>query len=108
MEKTSLGISENVAGLLCYLAGWITGFIIILLEKENRFVRFHAMQSIIIFGAITLVTGVLSWIPLLGAILDWLIGIIAFILWIVLMVKAAQGVIYKAPWAGDLAEKWTS
>jgi hypothetical protein len=48
--KASTGLEPNVAGLLCYLVGWITGLVFILIEKENQFVRFHAMQSIIIFG----------------------------------------------------------
>ena len=103
MEKTSTGLQENVAGLLCYVLGWITGLIFILIEKENKFVRFHAMQSIIVFGAYTIVTAILSWIPFLG----WLIWLLGLVLWIVLMVKAAQGTMYKLPWAGNLAEKWT-
>jgi len=107
MAKTSTGIEQNVAGLLCYLLGWVTGLIFILLEKENSFVRFHAMQSIIVFGFFTIVTTVLGIIPVLGWIIAWLLGVLAFILWIVLMVKAYQGEQYKLPWAGDLAEKWS-
>src|SRR5215472_15274355 len=49
-EITSLGIRARTAGLLCYLFGWVTGLIFFLLEKENHFVRFHAMQSILFFG----------------------------------------------------------
>jgi uncharacterized membrane protein len=103
MEKTSTGLEANVAGLLCYLAGWITGLIFILIEKENKFVRFHAMQSIIVFGAYTIIMAILSWVPILNVIL-WLLGIA---LWIVLMVKAYQGSMYKLPVTGNLAEKWT-
>ena len=55
MEKTSTGLQENVAGLLCYVLGWVTGLIFILIEKENKFVRFHAMQSIVTFGSITVI-----------------------------------------------------
>lgn len=100
MSKTSMGLEENVAGLLCYVLGWITGIIFIVLEQENKFVRFHAMQSILTFAALT----VLSWIP----VVQWFVWIIALILWIVLMVKAYQGVVFKLPFIGDLAEKWTS
>ena len=60
MEKTSTGLSENVAGLLCYVLGWISGIVFILIEQENKFVRFHAMQSIATFGAITIIIIVLS------------------------------------------------
>jgi len=105
MAKTSTGLEENVAGLLCYLVGWITGLIFILIEKDNKFVRFHAMQSIIVFGIISVAFLILRFIPIIGWILGIILWVIALILWIVLMVKAAQGDKYKLPWAGDLAEK---
>ena len=44
MEKTSIGLTENVAGLLCYALGWISGIVFFLIEPENKFVRFHAIQ----------------------------------------------------------------
>jgi len=111
-EKTSTGLEANVAGLLCYVLGWVSGLVFILIEKENKFVRFHAMQSIVTFGAITVVSIVLSilgLIPFIGIafdIINWIIGLLAFVLWIVMMVKAYQGTMYKLPWAGNLAEKW--
>lgn len=108
---TSTGLEPNVAGLLCYLLGWITGVIFILLEKNNGFVRFHALQSIITFGAISvalIVFSAFSWVPVLGTIF-WvfsiLLYILAFILWIVLMVKAYQGERFKLPVAGELADR---
>ncbi len=107
MEKTSTGLAENVAGLLCYVLGWVSGIIFILIEPKNKFVRFHALQSIIVFGTLTIASIILGWIPLIGGVLDWLVGILAFILWIVLMVKAYQGTRYKLPWAGNWAEKRT-
>jgi len=112
MEKTSTGLEANVAGLLCYVLGWVTGLIFILIEKENKFVRFHAMQSIVTFGTITaasIVLSILGLIPFIGIVFDiinWIIGALAFVLWIVLMVKAAQGTMYKLPWAGNVAEKY--
>ena len=105
MEKTSTGLTENVAGLLCYVLGWISGIAFILLEKENKFVRFHAIQSIIVFGVLTIAMIILSWIPVIGFVLGWIIWVIGLILWIVLMVKAYQGTRYKLPWSGDFAEK---
>jgi len=105
VAKTSTGLDENVAGLLCYVVGWITGLVFILIEKENKFVRFHAVQSIIVFGIFTLASIVIRWIPIIGWVIGWLIGVLAVVLWIVLMVKAYQGEKYKLPWAGDLAEK---
>jgi uncharacterized membrane protein len=103
--KTSTGLEQNVAGLLCYVAGWISGIVFLILEKENQFVRFHAVQSIVVFGAITVVTIILSIIPIIGWIISWIIWVLAIILWIVLMLKAYQGQKYKLPVAGDIAEK---
>ena len=101
MAKTSTGLEENVAGLLCYVLGWVSGLVFILIEKENKFVRFHAIQSIIVFGILFLASIILSRILFLGGI----IGILGLVLWIVLMIKAYQGEKYKVPWAGNLAEK---
>jgi len=106
MAKTSMGLEENIAGLLTYVLGWITGLVFFLIEKENKFVRFHAMQSIIVFGSLTVVSYVLSFIPFIGGIISVLLSILALILWIVLMIKAYQGQKYKLPWAGDMAEKY--
>ena len=103
--KTSSGMNQNVAGLLCYVAGWITGLIFFLIEKENRFVRFHAMQSIITFGSLTVIFMVLGFIPIVGWMLVPVLAILQLILWIVLMVKAYQGQLFKLPVIGDMAEK---
>ena len=105
MAKTSTGLDENVAGLLCYVLGWISGLVFFLIEKKNKFVRFHALQSIIVFGVLTLASIVLGWIPIIGWVIGWIIWVIAIILWILLMVKAYQGEKFKLPWAGNLAEK---
>jgi uncharacterized membrane protein len=96
-NKTSTGLQENVAGLLCYLGGWITGIIFFLIEKENKFVRFHAIQSI----AVSVVIMILSFIPLVNIIA----GLLGLILWIVLMMKAYQGKLFKLPVIGDFAAK---
>jgi len=106
MEKSSTGLDENVAGLLCYVLGWVSGLVFFLLEKENKFVRFHAMQSILVFGVIMVASIVLGWIPFLGVVFGVLIGVLGFALWIILMIKAYQGVKFKLPWSGNLAEKW--
>lgn len=105
--KTSTGLQQNVAGLLCYVLGWITGIVFLLLEKDNQFVRFHAIQSIIVFGAVTIADIILNFIPVIGWVLAWIIGVVALILWIILMVKAYQGQMYKLPVAGNIAEQQT-
>lgn len=104
-KTTSLGLSENIEGLLAYLGWWVTGLLFYFLEPQNKFVRFHAMQSIVVFGAITVAAFVLGLIPIIGWILSpllWLAGV-ALMIW--LMYKAYQGEMYKLPWAGDFAEQ---
>jgi len=102
---TSTGLSPNIAGLLCYVAGWITGIIFFVLEQKNKFVRFHAAQSIVAFGTITVAGIIFGLIPVVGDAFSTIIGIIGFIVWIIMIVKASSGEWYKLPWAGDVAEK---
>ena len=104
MGKTSSGLQENVASLLCYTLGWISGLVFILLEQENKLVRFHAMQSIIVFGTLFVVSS--GFLPFLGIFIP-ILSIIGFILWIILMVKAYKGEMYKLPGVGNLAEQWS-
>lgn len=109
-QSSGTSLEPNVAGLLCYIAGWITGLIFFLIEKDDDFVRFHAMQSIVTFGAITILSivfGILFMVPFLGMILGTILWIGTIILWILLMVKAYQGERFKLPLIGDLAEKWS-
>lgn len=104
-NKTSTGIQENVEGLLCYLGGWITGIIFFIIEKENKIVRFHAVQSIAVSVVLIVVYFILGLIPIIGWLIMPLVGIVSFILWIFLMLKAYQGKMYKLPVIGDFAEK---
>ncbi len=103
--KTALGINENIEGLLCYVLGFITGILFLVLEKDNKFVRFHAMQSIVTFLVLFVISMVFGIIPFLGWMISGLIGVVALILWLLLMFKAYQGEMYKLPMAGDFAEK---
>ena len=109
MVKTSMGLEENIAGALCYILGWITGIVFFLLEKENRFVRFHAMQSIVTFLPLTIIIWIIQallfWVPVISWAILSLIWILILILWLVLMIKAYQGELYKLPIVGDFAEK---
>lgn len=105
LGKTTLGMQPNLAALLSYLLGFITGIIFYVLEKENKFVRFHAMQSIITFGALFVASAVLGLLPIVGVLLSFLIGIGSTVLWIILMVKAYKGEEFKLPVVGDIAAK---
>ncbi len=107
MVKTSMNLEENLAGLLCYVLGWITGIVFLVLEKENRFVRFHAMQSLLTFLPLSVIAWILRWIPFIGGVLTALVWILVLILWLILMYRAYQGVKYKLPIVGDIAERQT-
>lgn len=99
------GLQPNVAGALCYLLGLITGIVFLMIEKENRFVRFHAMQSIIVALAFVVVSIVLGFIPILGWVLGFLINLLGAALWVVLMVKAYQGEEWEVPVLGKIARE---
>jgi uncharacterized membrane protein len=105
LGKTSTGMNANVEALLSYLLGFITGIIFYLIEKENKFVRFHAMQSMVTFGAFFVLFFILMFIPILGWMLAGLLQILSLVIWIVLMVKAFQGEYFKLPVIGNLAEQ---
>jgi uncharacterized membrane protein len=98
------GLEINIAAFICYVGFWISGIVMLVLEQKNQTVRFHAMQSIVTFGALTVAALLLSWIPFVGGFFGAIIGIAVFILWVILMVKAYQGERYKLPVAGDIAE----
>jgi uncharacterized membrane protein len=106
------GIDENVAGLLCYVLGWVTGIIFLLIDKRP-FVKFHAAQSIVVFGGLTVLriglammsgmTGGLVGYGTFG-MLSLILGLLTFVLWIFLMVKAYQHVLFKVPIAAPIVE----
>lgn len=100
-QKTAFGLEQNLAGALCYALGWITGLIFLLSEKENKFVRFHAMQSIIVFGFLN----ILVLVPFIGWMISPFIALLSFALWFVCLLKAYQGEKFHLPVAGELAEK---
>ena len=122
--KSSLGLDENIAALLAYLFGWVSGLIFFLLEKDSKFVRFHAMQSIL-FNVAILVFSVVLWIvsfvlilmmamlpdvmsSLMGLLtsLIWLVFSVALLVgWILCVVRAYQGQFFKLPIIGNMAEK---
>ena len=106
MDKTSTGLQENIASLLCYLFGWVSGLIFLLLEKENKTVRFNAMQSIVVFGGCNVIILILGFIPVIGWALIPVVALLSFVLWIVLMIKSFQGQTLRLPLAADLADKY--
>jgi len=107
-SETTTGLAPNVAGLLCYVGWWISGIVFVVLEKKSIFVRFHAWQSIVTFGVLTVVQIAIAVIPFVGWILSPLVWILSVVLWILLMVQAGSGKMWKLPWVGNWAEKQAS
>ncbi len=103
--ETGTGLQPNAASILCYLGGWITGIIFFIIEQKNRMVRFHAAQSIIVFGSLTVAGSLLDLIPVVGQAFSTIVWIIAFILWIILMVKAASGEVLRLGWFAETADR---
>jgi uncharacterized membrane protein len=99
------GLQENVAGMLCYAGWWVTGILFLVLEPNNKNIKFHAWQSILSFGAFFIVALILSVIPgiwFIGLIL-WIAGVI---LWIYLMYSTYQGRKIVLPVVGQIAQRW--
>jgi uncharacterized membrane protein len=104
--RSSSGLDVNLAAALTYALGWVTGIAFLLVEKESPFVRFHAMQSTITFGLITMAYVVLNVIPILGFLVAFFILMpLSVVLWLLLILKAFQGEKFKLPMVGDLAEQ---
>ena len=102
-QKTSIGLTENVGGMLCYI--FIIGLVFLFMEKENRFIRFHALQAVFTAVAVLLISIVMGFIPIIGFILSLLMGPVVFGLMIFMMYQAYQGKYFKLPFIGDMVEK---
>lgn len=115
---SSTGLSANVAGALAYVLGPITGIFFVLMEKQSRFVRFHAMQSTLVWIALIVVNvvlsvfnAVLSRIPFIGWLFALGIGLVFFLLslalWLSLMFMAYQGREWELPIVGEHARRFS-
>ena len=125
--KSSTGLDENIAALLSYVFGWVSGLIFFLIEKDSRLVRFHAMQSLL-FNVLVAVVGIALWIVLfvvfmiaaqISGTLATLLSLVSVLVWgvfllgilagfILCLVKAFQGQYFKLPVIGNLAEKYSA
>ena len=127
VAKSSTGLDENIAALLSYIFGWVTGLVFFLIEKDSRLVRFHAMQSIILTGggfvvliALWIVVGIISFVigqvsGILGFLVTVVFGLVATVISfailigaIIALIKAYQGQYFKLPVVGNLAEKFSA
>lgn len=114
---TQTGLAANVAGALAYVLGPITGVLFLVLEPANKFVRFHAMQSIVVSVALIalsialgILTSVLAFVPIVGWLLALLmsvgLGLGSLVLWVLLIVKALQGQEWEVPMVGRYARQY--
>jgi uncharacterized membrane protein len=125
--KSSTGLDENIAALLSYIFGWVSGLIFFLIEKDSRLVRFHAMQSILLnvsFGVLAIVLWIVLFVLVMIfafisdalvtlvsilSILIWLVFIVGILIAVILcLVKAFQGQYFKLPIIGNFAEKFSA
>lgn len=105
LQSTSIGLTENIAGSLAYLFGFFSGFVFLLIERENRFVRFHAFQSIYLSIVFFTVFTVLGMLPVVGWLSGVILSPIGLVLWIILMLNAYNGRYSKIFYIGEFAEK---
>jgi uncharacterized membrane protein len=104
-ERSSTGLEINLASTLTYLLGFVTGIVFLLIEKDSRHVRFHAMQSTLVFLGLFGLNLFAGFVPLLGWIVAALVFPVSAILWLILMFKAYQGEKFMLPVIGDIAER---
>ena len=104
LGKCSTGLKPNIAAFLSYIAGFISGIVFLVIEKENKFVRFHALQSTITFGAVFILQWVFTYMFFVAALAP-ILSLGSLALWIILMIKSYQGEKFKLPVIGDLVEK---
>jgi len=121
--KTALGLDTNVGALLTYLPvcgiSLIYSIIVLVTEKENRLMRFHAFQSLLLFGVlivgcvgVSIISIVLAFVSstlsMLFGLLMWLVALAVIAAMVFMCVKAYQGEKFKLPFVGDMADKWAN
>jgi uncharacterized membrane protein len=102
--KSILGLDQNLVGALAYVLGLVTGIVILLVEPENRYVRFHAFQSTFTFLVVAVLFLMVMGLPVVSWLLATPFVLAVIVLWVFLMVKALNGERYKLPIVGDWAD----
>ena len=101
--RVASSLEPHVAAAISYAGGLVTGLVLLVIEKDDRFVRFHAMQSTLTFSCVLVAHLILTGLPLVGRALYWPFIIGVTMLWLFLMTQAFLGKVYKLPYIGDLA-----
>ena len=113
---STTGLDERLAGVLCYSVWWVTGGLFLLLERQHRIIRFHAAQSLILFGvvsALLVAFGALSAVSLmlssavyeLMQVFGKLLWLGATVVWLVLVLRAWRGEVWRVPLVAALADR---
>jgi uncharacterized membrane protein len=114
---TSTGIEPRLAAILSYAAWWLSGLVFLIIEQQHRGVRFHAAQSLVLFGGLSIVIGLLAMLSVgiilvvstsafqIARLLVSAVWIVAVVLWLVLMVRALKGETWRVPFVAEIADK---
>jgi len=113
-KKSSTGMEPKIAILIAYLFGWIGGLIILLIEKENKFVKWNALQALILgiieVACILVISVILGLIPFIGwfffSRLGYVAAAVCWVLAIVAIVKGFQGKTFRIPGVSSLTDKY--
>ena len=116
--STSTGLGQNVSCLLIYLFGWVGGLIFFFIEKKNQYVRFNAMQSIVLSGLYvaasivlsiltTILVSIVGFLGLIFSLIQLVLGLGLLVLVIILIIKTWKGEWVKLPIIGSYAAKWS-
>jgi len=100
-EKSTSGVPQGIAGVVCYFVPLIGGLVFLFLEKENRLIRFHAVQSVLLWIVFLIALAVLGWIPVIG----WLVGLVLIVVWLYIMYQALMERDRMLPVIGKIARK---
>ncbi len=113
---TTTGVEARLSALLCYIAWWLSALVFLVIEQEHRGVRFHAAQSLVLFGGLSVVIGLLSAMSVamlvvsagafqVARLLVYLVWIGAVGIWLVLMLRTFKGETWRVPLVADLADR---
>ena len=115
-SATSTGVDARLSSMLCYAGWWLTGLVFLFAERKNAAVRFHAAQSLIVFGAFSILlflSGAASAVAFVVATPSFriiqaignVLWLGAVLLWLLLLLKTWRGETWRVPMAADLAIK---
>lgn len=115
-SETSTGIDPRLSALLCYTAWWVSGLVFLVIEQRHRDVRFHAAQSIVLFGTLSVAIALLSFLSVAMLLVSaaafqaartvselvWMAGVV---LWLIVMIRTFNGETWRVPLVADIAAR---